>query len=63
MAERFTRSLDEYHVTLPMYLVLAVLRQTGTHTLGDLSAMLSVELSTLSRLIGTMAKRDLVTRD
>lgn len=63
VAERFTRRLEDYAVTLPMYRVLAVLRQTGTHTLGELSAMVSVELSTLSRLIGTMAKRDLVSRD
>ena len=62
VAERFTRRLEEYEVSLPMYRVLAVLRQTGTHTLGDLSAMVSVELSTLSRLIGTMVRRDLVTR-
>jgi DNA-binding MarR family transcriptional regulator len=63
VAERFTRRLEDYEVSLPMYRVLAVLRQTGTHTLGELSAMVSVELSTLSRLIGTMAKRNLVTRD
>ncbi|WP_233517165.1 MarR family winged helix-turn-helix transcriptional regulator [Pseudotabrizicola alkalilacus] len=63
VAERFTRRLEEYEVSLPMYRVLAVLRQTGTHTLGELSAMVSVEMSTLSRLIGAMAKRDLVTRD
>jgi DNA-binding MarR family transcriptional regulator len=63
VAERFTHRLGEYEVTLPMYRVMAVLRQTGTHTLGELSAMVSVELSTLSRLIGTMAKRRLVTRD
>ncbi|NEX47952.1 MarR family winged helix-turn-helix transcriptional regulator [Pseudotabrizicola algicola] len=63
VAERFTRRLEDYDVSLPMYRVLAVLRQTGTHTLGELSAMVSVEMSTLSRLIGTMAKRNLVTRD
>ncbi len=62
VAERFTRRLEQHDVTLPMYRILAVLRQTGTHTLGELSGMVSVELSTLSRLIGTMVRRGLVTR-
>jgi len=62
VAERFTRRLEQHDVTLPMYRVLAVLRQTGTHTLGELSGMVSVELSTLSRLIGNMVRRGLVTR-
>lgn len=62
VAERFTRRLEQHEVTLPMYRVLAVLRQTGTHTLGELSGMVSVELSTLSRLIGNMVRRGLVTR-
>lgn len=62
VAERFTRRLEQHDVTLPMYRILAVLRQTGTHTLGELSGMVSVELSTLSRLIGNMVRRGLVTR-
>lgn len=62
VAERFTRRLEDYEITLPMYRVLAVLRQSGTHTLGELSELVSVELSTLSRLIGVMVKRDLVSR-
>ena len=33
VAERFTRRLEDYAVTLPMYRVLAVLRQTGTSCL------------------------------
>lgn len=62
VAERFTKRLEQYDMSLPMYRVLAVLRQTGTHTLGELSGMVSVELSTLSRLIGNMVRRGLVTR-
>lgn len=62
LGERFTRRIASYGVTLPMYRVLAVLRQSGTKTLGDLSELVSVELSTLSRLISLMVKRGLVTR-
>lgn len=62
VGERFTRRIASYGVTLPMYRVLAVLRQSGTKTLGELSELVSVELSTLSRLIGLLVKRGLVTR-
>lgn len=62
VAERFSRRLGEYDVSLQMYRVLAVLRQTGSHTLGELSELVSVELSTLSRLVGIMVRRGLVTR-
>ncbi|MGO4852793.1 MarR family winged helix-turn-helix transcriptional regulator [Phaeovulum sp. W22_SRMD_FR3] len=62
IAERFSRRLEAHDVSLPMYRVLAVLRQSGTHTLGELSELVSVELSTLSRMIGLLAKRDLVSR-
>ena len=63
LGEKFSERIAPYGVTLPMYRVLATLRQTGPKTLGDLSAAVSVELSTLSRLIGTMVKAGLVTRD
>jgi DNA-binding MarR family transcriptional regulator len=63
LGERFTRRLEPYDISLPMYRVLAVLRQTGTQTLGDLSELVSVELSTLSRMVGILVKRDLVTRE
>jgi DNA-binding MarR family transcriptional regulator len=62
LGERFSLRLRDVDVTLPMYRALAVLRQTGTLTLGALSALVSVELSTLSRLVSSMVKRGLVSR-
>lgn len=62
MGELFSRRLAAYELTLPMYRVLAVLRQEGPQRLGDLSSLVSVELSTLSRLVTTMRRRDLVLR-
>ena len=62
MGEMFLAHLSQYELTLPMYRVLAVLKQEGKQSLGDLSDMVSVELSTLSRLITTMKNRGLVSR-
>ena len=60
--ELFAIRLQDYELTLPMYRVMAVLHQEGKQSLGDLSVMCSIELSTLSRLIGTLTKRELVSR-
>lgn len=58
----FSQKLSEHDLTLPMYRVLAVLKQEGPQRLSDLSSMISIELSTLSRLIGTMKARGLISR-
>jgi MarR family transcriptional regulator, organic hydroperoxide resistance regulator len=62
MGELFSRRIAGYGVTLPMYRVMAALWETGDQRLGDLAAMTSIEISTLSRLIGTMKRKGLVTR-
>ena len=62
MGELFSARLVELGLTLPMYRVMAVLRQEGAQSLGDLSAMITIEVSTLSRLITTMQRKGLVTR-
>jgi DNA-binding MarR family transcriptional regulator len=62
MGEMFSRRLAPYNVTLPMYRVLAGLSERSDQSLGDLSEMTSVELSTLSRLVSTMKRRGLVSR-
>lgn len=62
MGTLFSQRLATYELTLPMYRVLAALSERPGQKLGELSAMTTVELSTMSRLIGTMAARDLVTR-
>ncbi len=62
MGELFSQKLAERDLSLPMYRVLAVLRQEGPQRLGDLSAMVTVEMSTLSRLVTAMKKNGLLTR-
>lgn len=58
----FTERIRDRGISLPMYRVLAVLRQTGTKNLGELSAMVSKEQSTLSRIVGQMEDKGLLTR-
>jgi MarR family transcriptional regulator, organic hydroperoxide resistance regulator len=62
MGELFSRRLESYGVTLPMYRVMAALWQRGGQRLSDLSEMTSVEISTLSRLVGVMQRRGLLSR-
>jgi MarR family transcriptional regulator, organic hydroperoxide resistance regulator len=62
MGELFVRRIAPYGVTLPMYRVLASLWETGDRRLGDLAAQTTVEVSTLSRLIGEMKRKGLVSR-
>ena len=62
MGELFSRRIASYGVTLPMYRVMAALGEVPNQRLNDLAAMTTVELSTLSRLIGTMEKMKLVLR-
>lgn len=62
-AELFeTRELGRHDVTLPMYRVLATLARHDDQRLGDLAELADMEVSTLSRLIGTMQTRRLVSR-
>lgn len=62
MGELFSRRIAGYDVTLPMYRVMAALWELSDQRLGDLAAMTSIEISTLSRLIGAMKRKGLVTR-
>ena len=62
MGELFSRRIAGYDVTLPMYRVMAALKETGDQRLGDLAFMTSIEISTLSRLIGAMKRKGLVSR-
>lgn len=57
-----TRELGRHDVTLPMYRVLATLARHDDQRLGDLAALADMEVSTLSRLIGAMQTRRLVSR-
>ena len=62
MGELFSRRLEPYGVTLPMYRVMATLWERGNRRLGELSDVTSIELSTLSRLVGTMMRKGLLSR-
>lgn len=62
MGDLFSRELAEIGMTLQMYRVLAALWERDELRLGELSEMIDVELSTLSRLITTMKGMNLVSR-
>jgi DNA-binding MarR family transcriptional regulator len=62
IAELFDERIARYGVTMPMYRVLAALREKPDQRLGDLSEMTTIEISTLSRLVGAMKRKGLVSR-
>jgi MarR family transcriptional regulator, organic hydroperoxide resistance regulator len=62
MGELFSQEIAAHDLTLPMYRVMAVLRQEGPQRLSDLSAMVTVEISTLSRLVTAMKRNGLLSR-
>jgi MarR family transcriptional regulator, organic hydroperoxide resistance regulator len=62
MGELMSRRLEPHGLTLPMYRVLAALWQRDGQRLGDLSEMTTVEISTLSRLVGELQSRGLLSR-
>jgi DNA-binding MarR family transcriptional regulator len=62
LGEAFSAELAEHRLTLPMFRVLAALLQREEQRLGELSQMIQMDVSTLSRLVGTMKTRRLVSR-
>ncbi|MGO7420622.1 MarR family winged helix-turn-helix transcriptional regulator [Rhizobium ruizarguesonis] len=62
IAEVFAQRIAEDNLSVAMYRVLSMLKERRESTLGDLADVVSVEISTLSRLVGTLAKRKLVSR-
>jgi MarR family transcriptional regulator, organic hydroperoxide resistance regulator len=62
LGEAFSAELSDHQLTLPMFRVLAALLQREEQRLGELSQMVRIEGSTLSRLVGTMKSRRLVSR-
>ena len=63
MAELFgERDLARFGVTLSMYRVLASLHRHEDLRLGELADLTDMEVSTLSRLIGSMQTKRLVSR-
>ena len=62
IGEMFGRRLRPYGISLPMYRVLAALWESPDQRLFDLGLLTSIEVSTLSRLVGTLQRRGLVSR-
>lgn len=58
----FSRELDRFGITLPMWRVMAALLDEGEQRLGDLSRITAIELSTLSRITASMDRAGLVNR-
>ena len=62
IGELFDRRIAAYGITVSMYRVLALLHERDGQQLGQLAGMTSIEVSTLSRLVGSMVRRGLITR-
>jgi DNA-binding MarR family transcriptional regulator len=62
VSEAFGDELAKDALTISMWRVLAVLLHNGPQYMTNLAELTTVELSTLSRLVGTMQRRGLVTR-
>lgn len=58
----FADELGAAGITLQMWRVLAVLHEYGDQTVGALSQLTSIRISTLSRLISRMSRKGLVSR-
>lgn len=58
----FSRDVEPYGVTLPIWRVLIELWHKGDHRLGELADRTSIDLSTLSRLLVSMQRKRLVVR-
>ena len=62
IGELFDRAVAAWGVDVSMYRVLAALAENDGQQLGQLSAVTTIEMSTLSRLVGTLVAKGLVTR-
>jgi MarR family transcriptional regulator, organic hydroperoxide resistance regulator len=58
----FSRDIEPHGVTLPMWRVLIELWHNGDHRLGELAERTSIDLSTLSRLLVVMQRKQLIVR-
>jgi DNA-binding MarR family transcriptional regulator len=58
----FSRDIEPFDVTLPMWRVLIELWNSGDCRLGELSERTSVDMSTLSRLLVAMQRKNLIVR-
>ena len=62
IAAAFTEVVRDYGLTLPMWRVMAVLRDDGPSRMRHISERTTIEVSTLSRAVDGLEKRSLVAR-
>lgn len=62
MLEIVSKRFDQCGMSIPMYRALVTLRGGQVLTLSELSKIISVDQSTLSRQVGAMVRHGLVTR-
>jgi DNA-binding MarR family transcriptional regulator len=58
----FSKDIEPHDVTLPMWRVMIELWHKGDHRLGELSERTSIDISTLSRLLVAMQRKQLIVR-
>lgn len=58
----FARDISSLNVTLPMWRVMAALWESGDQRLGELAERTSIDISTLSRLLVTLQRRQFIVR-
>lgn len=63
MSEMFSAQLQTFGISLFMFRALMALYERENQRLGELAGINSIEISTMSRLIGTMSRKGLVTRN
>jgi MarR family transcriptional regulator, organic hydroperoxide resistance regulator len=62
LAVAFSAEIERHGIGLQEWRVLAALHARGPARLGDLALLTSIEISTLSRLVGRMTRAGLVDR-
>ncbi|SNT31138.1 transcriptional regulator, MarR family [Noviherbaspirillum humi] len=62
IGESFSIEIQKFNITLPMWRVLASLLHENGQRMTQLAEHTSIDISTLSRLVGTLEKKELVKR-
>ena len=62
MGLMFSKDIEPYGITLPMWRVMIELWHRGDFRLGELATRTDIDISTLSRLLVTMQHKGLITR-
>ena len=62
IAAAFGEVLREHGITLPMWRVLAALDHADGQRISDLAALISIDVSTLSRILDAMQEKSLIER-